>query len=92
MVLFTEREVWYSPVTQWKVPEDKDKMTDRQLVEWYFERSALTEGEVADSVQKTDDMDYVIRTESGLYYELTLEASTREVNQVYGPYEEFPVH
>lgn len=92
MVLSTEREVWYSPVTQWKVPEDKDKMTDRQLVEWYFERSALTEGEVADSVQKTDDMDYVIRTESGLYYELTLEASTREVNQVYGPYEEFPVH
>lgn len=83
--LATERTVWFSPVTQWRVPENLDKMTDSEVVRWYFERLPLTEGEIPESIEPWTD-GYMIRAESGNYYKIFLQPVTRELNQVYGPY------
>ena len=92
MDLVTERTVWYSPVTQWKVPEDRENRTDEQLVEWYFSHLFLAEGEEIGTIQYEADDDYIVRTKSGRYYDLFLDPVTRELSNVCGPYEEYPNH
>lgn len=92
MALSTERVVWYSPVIQWNVPENLKQMTDEEVILWYFARSALTEGETAETIEETYENTYVIRTEAGNYYEMEIQPVTREISNVYGPYDEFPMH
>ena len=92
MTLTTERVVWYSPVVQWNVPEQLANMTDTQVVEWYFGRSGLTEGEKIETIENVWESNYVIRAESGRYYEMTLNRASREVYSVYGPYDAYPMH
>jgi len=92
MSLCTERVVWYSSVVQWKVPEQLETMTDSQVVEWYFERSALTMGEIMETMEQRWENDYVIKAESGNYYEFTFNQASREVESVYGPYASYPLH
>lgn len=92
MDLVTERVVWFSPVTQWNVPEELGSMTDMQVVEWYFARSPLAKGEELDTIEESFENVYVIGAKSGNYYELTLDVTTREVDSVYGPYESYPAH
>ncbi|HBA49336.1 MAG TPA: hypothetical protein DCZ91_16390 [Lachnospiraceae bacterium] len=92
MLLSTERVVWYSPVTQWNVPENLAQMTDEEVILWYFARSAVAEGEAAETIERSYEDSYVVKTESGNYYEIDLEPSTREVCRFYGPYDKYPVH
>ncbi len=92
MNLETERTVWFSSVVQWNVPEQIKEMSDIQLAEWYFTRSALSEGEVADTIEQSFEDTYVIKTESGKYYEITLSLGSREMNSMYGPYDSYPQH
>lgn len=92
MDLVTERVVWFSNVTQWNVPEKLHDMTNAQVAEWYVERSALAEGEKVAEVMESFEDDFVIRMESGNYYELWVDPSTREVGSVYGPYDSYPQH
>lgn len=91
MNLVTERVVWYSPVTQWIVPEGIDRMSDSQLVEWYFGRSALAEGEIIRTVSKGGE-EYIALTEAGKYYSIFLNSTTREAEFITGPYDSYPVH
>lgn len=90
MEVSTERVVWFSPVVQWKVPENLKQMTDAQVAEWYFERSVLTQGETPESVEEPWPDNYYLRTESGKYYQLFLNSATREVSGIYGPYDGYP--
>lgn len=92
MILSTERVAWFSPVTQWNVPENLAQMTDEEVVLWYFARSALAEGETAETIEETYDGDFVIGTAAGNYYEMTLHPVTREITSIYGPYDDFPMH
>lgn len=91
MNLVTERVVWFSPVTQWNVPEGIDGMSDFQLVEWYFGRSTLAEGETIRAVSKDGD-EFIVETEAGKYYSIFLNSTTREAEFVTGPYDNYPVH
>ena len=59
---------------------------------WYFARSALAEGETAETIEETYDGDFVIGTAAGNYYEMTLHPVTREITSIYGPYDDFPMH
>lgn len=92
MSLSTERVVWYSPVVQWRVPENLKQMTDEEVVLWYFARSAVAEGETMAAIERSNVGSYIIKTEVGNYYEMALEASTREVHDIYGPYDDYPDH
>ena len=92
MTLATERVVWFSPVTQWNVPENLAHMTNEEVVLWYFARSALTEGETAEIIEETYENTYVIRTAAGNYYEMEIHPVTREISNIYGPYDDFPNH
>ncbi|MCI8801203.1 MAG: hypothetical protein HFH88_15535 [Lachnospiraceae bacterium] len=92
MNLATDRTVWYSPVTQRKVPEQMDEMSDEQLAEWYFGRSALAEGEAAASVRQMTQGEYIVETESGHYYAIYLQPATREMDYIAGPYDGYPNH
>ena len=89
MGVATERTVWFSPVIQWNVPDDLNQMTDLELVEWYFPRSALTEGETLENVEERWSGEYVVRTVSGNYYQIFLNPA-REVSAFYGPYDSYP--
>lgn len=89
MRLATERVVWYSPVIQWNVPENLNQMTNLELAEWYFRRSALTEGETLESVEESRYDGYIAKAESGNYYRIYLNAA-REVSDFCGPYENYP--
>nr|WP_300860061.1 M56 family metallopeptidase [uncultured Acetatifactor sp.] len=91
MNLVTERVVWYSPVTQWFVPEGMDQMSDLQLAEWYFGRSALTEGETIRQTYR-DGEEFIVVTEAGKYYSIFLSSSTREAEYITGPYDSYPMH
>lgn len=91
MILATERVVWYSPVTQWKKPENLSRMADEEAAVWYFEQSPLTEGETVDTITTNGD-EYLIKTETGNYFAVYLQPSTRELNSIYGPYGEIPIH
>lgn len=91
MDLVTERVVWYSPVTQWNVPEGIGGMSDFQLVEWYFGRSALAEGETIRNVSR-DGEEYIVETEAGQYYSIFLDSATREAELIIGPYDSYPNH
>ena len=90
MGIATERTVWFSPVIQWNRPEGLDGMTDHELVEWYFQRAPLAEGEKLASVEGVDSDRYNILTESGNFYQIYLNEATREISAMYGPYEERP--
>ena len=92
MTLATERVVWFSPVTQWNVPENLTQMTNEEVVLWYFARSALTEGETAENIEESYENTYVIRTEAGNYYEMEIQPVTREISNIYGPYDHYPTH
>lgn len=92
MDLVTERMVWYSPVTQWKMPEDMDNKTDEQLIEWYFAHLYLAEGEEIETIQCDFENEYMVRAKSGRYYALYLNPITRELSNARGPYEEYPRH
>ncbi len=87
--LSTERTVWFSPVILWRVPENLDKMTDLELAEWYFGRIPLSRGEVLESIEPWMD-GFLIRAESGNYYEIFLQPVTRELSSAYGPYDTCP--
>ncbi|MCI9336266.1 MAG: hypothetical protein HFH93_01795 [Lachnospiraceae bacterium] len=86
----TERTVWFSPVIQWNKPDNQAEMLDIQLAEWYFERSPLSQGEKLESVERTNTDVYVIKAESGKYYQIFLSEHTREMSAMYGPYEKRP--
>jgi len=95
MSLSTERDVWYSTVIQWNVPENLAEMTDVQVIEWYFGRSALSKGERIEWIRQADDEtegSYVVKTESGNYYSFYLNMRTREVKLITGPYGTYPLH
>lgn len=92
MELSTERVVWYSPVTQWNVPEGSGQMTDLQLVEWYFGRSPLAEGEEIASIYENSEGDYTVEAESGNYYWIYMDGATREIGFFCGPYDSYPNH
>lgn len=89
MGVSTERTVWFSPVVQWNVPDDLNQMTDLELVEWYFPRSALTKGQTLESVEERWSGEYVARTVSGNYYQIYLNPA-REISAFYGPYDSYP--
>jgi len=88
----TERVVWYSTVTQWNAPEGIKDMTDAQVVEWYFGRLPLTEGEISAGMEESGENSYVIEAESGKYYEIEFNRASREVSSIYGPYSVYPEH
>ncbi len=90
--LKTERVTWYSPVVQWNIPEQLENMTNVQLVEWYFGQLGPEKGEIIETIESEWEDDYVIRAESGNYYEITINRVTREVDSIYGPYDAYPVH
>ncbi len=90
MGVATERTVWFSPVIQWNKPENLNEMLDIQLVEWYFERSPLSEGEKFESAERYALGIYTIKAESGRYYQIFLNDATRELSAMYGPYESRP--
>lgn len=90
MGVSTERTAWFSPVIQWNMPENPDEMTDHQLVEWYFGRAPLAEGETLASVEGVDFHTYIVLAESGNYYQIYLNGETRELSAMYGPYESRP--
>ena len=92
MNLSTERVVWYSPVIQWNIPESLAQMTDEEVVLWYFARSAVAGDERAETIEESYENCYVIKAESGNYYEIDINPSTREVSSIFGPYDSFPVH
>lgn len=89
MGVSTERTVWFSPVVQWNVPDDLNQMTDLELVEWYFPRSALTKGQTLESVEERWSGEYVAKTVSGNYYQIYLNPA-REISAFYGPYDSYP--
>lgn len=90
MNIVTERTVWFSPVIQWNKPDNINEMSDMQLVQWYFERSPLSEGEKLESLERIDAAAYTIKAESGRYYQIFLTEATRELSSMYGPYENRP--
>lgn len=92
MSLATECVVWYSPVIQWRVPENLAQMTDEEVALWYFDRSGLAEGETMETIELSDEGSYIIKTRAGNYYTISLQSSTREVHDIYGPYEGYPNH
>ncbi len=90
MGVVTERTVWFSPIVQWNKPDNLNEMLDIELVEWYFERSPLSEGEKLESVERVDMAVYTIKAESGKYYQIFLTDATREMSAMYGPYDSRP--
>ncbi len=87
-----QSNTWYSPVVQWNIPEQLENMTNVQLVEWYFGQLGPEKGEIIETIESEWEDDYVIRAESGNYYEITINRVTREVDSIYGPYDAYPVH
>lgn len=94
-----------SPVVYTVTPPDPDRMTDEEIVRWYFERSpfaqerqwqfgstTITAGDKVDTMEETLGDNYVIRTKSGKYYELTYNSNSRTVSAYFGPYESYPAH
>lgn len=94
-----------SPVEYLVRPPDQDAMTDTEMVQWYFENSPLAQikqrqlgstvlktGDTVASIEETFEGNYIIRTKSGKYYELTYNKDTRRVHTYYGPYDSFPAH
>lgn len=86
------RKIWYSPVL-WRVfPENKDAMTDEEVVRWYFERLPTSDGEKVKSMIERYEGIWTIQTKSGHWYEVFYDRELREVSDVTGPYPELPVH
>lgn len=92
MNVATEREVWYSPVIQWNVPENHDTMPEKEIVLWYFEKAALAAGETVETIEENFEDNYIIKAESGNYYEITYNGDKRLVSSIYGPYPDYPTH
>lgn len=92
MRVSTERLFWYSNVIQWNVPDNLRDMTNAQAAEWYFGHCALAKGEKVADVEEVYADTFVIKAESGHYYEMSMYPSTREVSSVYGPYDNYPTH
>ncbi len=105
MILDPERD----PRAGVRIPEPDNlaEMSDKEIVGWYFERwsqaagslSGLpAAGERAESIEETmlDNprlRDFVIRTDSGRYYELSYYSDDlTRVHYIFGPYEEYPAH
>lgn len=86
------RKIWYSPVL-WRVfPENKDAMTDEEVVSWYFERLPTSNDDRVKSIKERYEGIWTIQTESGRWYEVFYDRELREVSDVTGPYPELPVH
>lgn len=92
MFLVTERDVWYSPVIQWNVPENHQTMAHEDIVRWFFERAPFAAGEVINYMEENYAGNYVIEAESGNWYEVTYNAEKRLISSIYGPYPEYPTH
>jgi len=92
MTLATEREVWYSPVIQWNVPELYEKMTDEELVQWFFRQAPIAGGEEINYMEENFEGNFLIETESGNWYEVGYNSEKRLVSSIYGPYPEYPTH
>lgn len=92
MNLATAQSVWYSPVRQYVIPDNRERMTAAEIVSWYLERSALAEGETTEAVEETFEGNYVVGMKSGKYYELTYDAASKTVSAIDGPYEGYPQH
>lgn len=86
------RSVWYSPVL-WRVfPPELDEMTDEEIIVWYFENSPFTRESKVKSVEKRYEDMWTIQTKEGAWYEVVYDVQLREVNSIYGPYPEYPIH
>lgn len=94
-----------SPVVHTVMPPNLERMTDEEIVQWYFEESpfaqerqwqfghtTITAGDKVDTMEETFECNYVIRTKSGKYYELTYNRDSRTVSAYFGPYESYPTH
>lgn len=86
------RSVWYSPIL-WRVfPPELDEMEDGEIIVWYFESSPFVKGSKVKSVEKRYEDMWTIQTEEGAWYEVVYDVQLREVNSIYGPYPEYPIH
>ena len=92
VILTTERDVWYSPVVQWNVPENYKGMEHVDIVRWFFERAPIAAGETIKYMEENMVENYLIETESGNWYEVSYNREKKLIYSIYGPYPEYPVH
>ena len=92
MHLATERDVWYSPVIQWNVPEKQGKMSDEEVVRWFFERAPIADDEEINYMEENFEGNFLIETISGNWYEVGYNSEKGLVSSIYGPYPEYPTH
>lgn len=86
------RRMWYSPVL-WRVfPENKDAMTDEELISWYFERLPTSDDGRVKSIEERYEGMWTIQAESGRWFEVFYDKGLREVSDVTGPYPDIPEH
>lgn len=86
------RNVWFSPIL-WKfLPENMDRMTDEEVITWYFERLPIENaGKVKTITQRQEDM-WTIQTREGKWFEVVYSPTLREIYDVVGPYPSYPEH
>lgn len=94
-----------SPVQQLNMPPDLNNMTDEEIVIWYFEKSPLASviswkfggtvlktGDRVETVEESFEGNYILKTKSGQYFELTYDKEAKTVSCYFGPYESYPSH
>lgn len=88
--LATARTVWYSPVQIQLFPDNMNRMSSEEIVSWYFEKWAEEDGEKVADIEKILEDTFVIRAESGNYYEVIY--NQEMVSGITGPYSDYPQH
>lgn len=92
----TTRTVPGSPIEKLTAPGKLNGMSDMELAVWYFQRSLFAGGEKTEHIQLRyeygNEVDFVIKTVSGKYYEMTIDNEVREMTSLYGPYDSYPMH
>jgi len=92
----TDMDVWYSPVKQYITPPEYDKMTTRERLIWFFERSAIARGsKMEEVIYPWEGADYLLRTDQGTYYDFAATAGIDTLGKrlyLTGPYDGYPEH
>lgn len=88
----TDMDVWYSPIKQYTMPPDYDKMTMEELLIWFFERSAIAQGSRVKAIVMPWEGDYILRTDQDTYYEYMVADTVQKGISLYGPYDSYPQH
>lgn len=89
MWIASTRQVWYSPVDQYKLPSDYDTMTMAERAEWFLMQSGNYNGQAVASAYRPyadEGETWRLVMEDGTAYELRLNSAADSVTDITGPY------